>query len=605
MKTKHILYLLLAVFVGTATSCSDFFDQDSDHVTFTDDFRLDNPRDTIYALTGIMSKLSALGDRTILLGEARGDLVSVTTAANADLRAVANFDVNDSNRYNSPKDYYAVINNCNLYISLCDTALSDTHTSNNSVSGKVFMKEYAAVKAFRAWTYLQLVLNYGRVPFVTEPILTKEASEATYPMKDIQEVCTWLINDIAPLAGERRPGLGTIGVIDSRLLYFPIYFLLGDLNLWAGNYQEAALAYYRFLNTENGSAATRPIGLTYYGWANTTWTSFDQAGDWRGQFSREGWWGATGQELITMIPGDSVPSQDNYSQLRNIFNSTSDNDYKPSLVPSQSLRTLSASQVNCVLTPTYDVVYAPSGLSDERAGDLRLMFAWNHSNRTINSNRVEYQTIWKYQTQNIHIYRRVMAYLRMAEALNRAGYPYFAYEILARGVNNQVLADYVLPYCTTQADSAFVNQFNFPYTATSGYIVYDPRVNSSSSYINTIGIHSRGSGWAMENAYYQMPYPEFDPADTVLTAKEYLEKIKSYQIEKVEDMIVDEGALECAFEGTRYYDLLRVALRRGDLDYLASRVATRGGADAEDTALRSKLQSMQNLFLHYQGKIGY
>lgn len=597
MKTKHILYILLAVFVGTATSCSDFFDQDSDHVTFTNDFKLDNPRDTVYALTGIMSKLSTLGDRTVLLGEVRGDLVSVTNAASSDLRDLANFDVDDSNKYNNPKDYYAVINNCNLYIALCDTALNDPHSSNNSATHKVFMKEYAAVKAYRAWTYLQLVLNYGRVPFVTEPILTKEASEANYPMKDIREVCTWLVNDIAPLANERRPGLGNIGNVDSRLLYFPIYFLLGDLNLWAGNYEEAALAYYRFLNTDNGNAATRPIGMFFYGWSRPTWTDADinQAGDWQGMFSRESWWGASGQELISMIPGDSVPSQPNYSQLRNIFNSTSENDYEPSLVPSQSLRTLSASQVNCMLTSTFDVVYAPSGLSEERAGDLRLKYAWKHHNRNVNNKRVEYQTIYKYQTPNVHVYRRVMAYLRMAEALNRAGYPHFAYQILARGVNNQVLADYVLPYCTNQSDSAYVNQFNFPYTATSGYIVYDPRVNSSSLYLNTIGIHSRGSGWAMENAYYQMP------DDTTLTG----DALKQYQIEKVEDMIIDEGALECAFEGTRYYDLLRVALRRNDLSYLASRVASRDGAGAEDAALKAKLMSMQNLFLHYQGKIGY
>ena len=58
----------------------------------------------------------------------------------------------------------------------------------------------------------------------------------------------------------------------------------------------------------------------------------------------------------------------------------------------------------------------------------------------------------------------------------------------------------------------------------------------------------------------------------------------------VEDLIVDEEALELAFEGTRFFDLLRVAHRRGDANYLASRVARR------DPALLGKLQNSKNWY---------
>ena len=122
MKAKYILCLLLMQVAVLFGSCTDFFEQDSDHVQYTDDYRLHEPGDSIYALTGIMNKMQALGDRTILLGELRGDLVDVTANASADLRGIADFDVNDDNAFNSPKDYYAVINNCNLYIARCDTA---------------------------------------------------------------------------------------------------------------------------------------------------------------------------------------------------------------------------------------------------------------------------------------------------------------------------------------------------------------------------------------------------------------------------------------------------------------------------------------------------
>jgi predicted ABC-class ATPase len=174
MKRLKIFLTAICVICGFV-SCSDFFDQDSEHVIFADDGHLNNATDTIYSVTGILNKLQALADRTILLGELRGDLTDVTANASSDLRDVANFNIGDNNIYNAPRDYYAVINNCNYFIAHADTALK------NNRNEYIFMKEYAAVKAIRAWTYLQLVLNYGSVPFVTEPILTKQDSEAQYP----------------------------------------------------------------------------------------------------------------------------------------------------------------------------------------------------------------------------------------------------------------------------------------------------------------------------------------------------------------------------------------------------------------------------------------
>ena len=68
-----------------------------------------------------------------------------------------------------------------------------------------------------------------------------------------------------------------------------------------------------------------------------------------------------------------------------------------------------------------------------------------------------------------------------------------------------------------------------------------------------------------------------------------------YQIEKVEDLIMTEEALELAFEGFRFYDLMRVALRRNDPAYLANRVARRDGV--VNTALLSLLQDSRNWYL--------
>lgn len=584
MKAKYLLYLLITPAVLLFSSCTDFFEQDSDHVQYTDDYKLTEPGDTIYALTGIMNKLQALGDRTILLGELRGDLVDVTANASADLRGIANFDITDDNAFNSPKDYYAVINNCNLYIARCDTAVK------NNRGEYLFKKEYAAVKAYRAWTYLQLALNYGKVPFVTTPITTEEQANAKYETKDLQGICQYFINDLSPLVDVERPGLGVIGSVDSRLLYFPISWLLGDLNLWAGNYKQAALDYYHFIATANGANTYFPVGAQYVAFSNANWNSFEIAS----MSNNESY--SDSRKVVTMIAGDSIPSQGNYSQLRNYFNTSEANNYKVSITPSEGLIALSRSQKYCYMDASLGAkaspIIAPSDLPENKSGDLRLMFTWSTGNGYVNGKHYSRQSINKYNSRNIHIYTRTMVYLRLAEALNRAGYPRFAFQILARGVNNDVLKEYVLPYCHTAADSAFVGQFSFPSTANTGYIVRD--ITSNRSY-NTMGIHSIGSGWTEYNPYYQFPTDSL-ASDTL-----------SYQIEKVEDLIMNENALECSFQGTRFYDLMRVALRRNDPAYLADRVYARNGSGNEATVkatIKKDLYNPKNWYLSFKGQIG-
>ena len=91
--------------LATFTSCDDFFEQNSDDVLYADKEHLNNAVDTIYSVTGILNKMQALADRTILLGEVRGDLVDLTNIASNDLRELAQFNVSDDNMYNSPSDY--------------------------------------------------------------------------------------------------------------------------------------------------------------------------------------------------------------------------------------------------------------------------------------------------------------------------------------------------------------------------------------------------------------------------------------------------------------------------------------------------------------------
>ncbi len=600
MKSRFsFLALGLTLSFGLAfSSCSDFFEIESSHYIDSDKEHLNNATDTIYSMIGILNKLQAIGDRTILLGELRGDLMDVTDVTSADLRDVALFKtLSDDNIYNQPIDYYAIINNCNYFIAHADTALK------NNRNDQIFMSEFAAVKVIRAWTYLQLVTTYGKVPFVTEPILNSEEALLDYPMYDIQQVCDYFLNedDLFSLRNVPLPKYGKIKDLPSEAFYFPIDVVIGDLYLWSHNYLYAAAYYHAYLTTKEGHNFFRPTGISRTRWESkngpVTWDTKKEVnyGEWY-YFFGDGSEKSTpdNSELITIIPidipGDSATAESHNSNLVNVFNSTSENDYKASAKPSQYMIDLSAAQNYCHYYEN-QLSYAPKNLPDYCSGDLRLQSIWSsHDYYVVKANGESYycQYIDKYRTNNIHIYRLGQIYLRFAEAINRAGYPRYAFEILKTGVNSEVLRNTICP--EYRNDSVrLATAFSFP----SSYITF--KAGSSNNNANTLGIHARGCGYTVADTLYAMPHND--------AITDSLAQI-AWQIEKVEDLIVDELALECAFEGIRYYDLMRVALHRDDPTYLDSKIKARRG-EGKDSGIATDLTKKENWFLHWNNQIGY
>lgn len=565
MKRKNIYKFLIAsalplVGLGGFTACTE---ADSDLVSFVEDNKLDMPNDTVYSVIGIVNKLQKVADRTILLGELRGDLTALTENATLDLQAIANFTADASNPYNNARDYYAIIQNCNYFLSTANIGLVKQGRS-------VFEKEYAVVKAYRAWTYLQLAINYGSVPFFTQPLLEEKAAHPELlPFYNVEQLADYFVNDLAPYVDTDLPAYGSIGGLNSSYFYIPVRLVMADFCLWSGRYREAAKYYHDYL-TKQGSI--HPTNSATVEWADIEFSTIYDS--YASQFS------GFSSEILAVIPMETREYDGTVSRLTEIFNSTTRNNYYYQATHSKAYDELSQKQQYTLVyqdpvTLLPDTVYASDTIhysSDIFKGDLRMssIYELRSAPTASSTQNTLRQTCRKYRpTGNndylsfISLYRVQHIYLRYAEALNRAGFPQSAFAVLKYGLWKDNIEKYISE--DERAAAGELISFN-QYTFTRE---------------NTQGIHTRGSGSA--NADTTFVIPAFSTkADSILF---------------VEDRICDEMALETAAEGQRFPDLMRIAMHRNNTAFLAAKVAARNGSANVDATLYDRLINKNNWYL--------
>ncbi len=601
MKTKSILFAALCAGLLGFTSCEDMLTTESTIVMFENDNELNESTDTVYSVLGILQKIQKIADRTVLFGELRGDLTSLNDLASSDLQEISSFTVTNENKYNNPIDYYAVINNCNYYLAHADTA----YKKNNDY---IFRKEYGVVLSYRAWAYLKLAEAYGKVPFITEPLTNgAKADPALYDLLDIREIARKLIPDLIPFVDVDMPNYGQIDTFeDSQYFFIPVRIMLGELCLWAGEgYYEMAASYLHDYLYRVGNYVT--TGYDGIWWTGSRFVSY--------QDGYSPLFGAnSSQQQITFIPMEDEYYDGVTSELDDLFNSTKDNYYFYKATASPAIRELSAAQ-KCIYYDGMEkeiyYVNPDEMTNDLMRGDLRLFSVLSVDNditdEKLSSNyNTEKQTLKKINATKICIFRKDLVYLRLAEALNYAGFPESAFAVLKYGLSNQwweMRDDYISK--EEKAKASAKGFINFPYNGPGdGFYpyVYLSATGSVSSNSNTFGIHSRGCGLAeMDTTYVLNCHPDtlsdryFNMSEGEKVA--YLDSVRAEQQIEVEKLLIDELALETAFEGNRFGDLIRFSMHRGermgcysDNQFLADRVAARNGSEKIDGSLQLKLK---------------
>ena len=395
--------------------------------------------------------------------------------------------------YLKVSDYYHVINSCNAYIAKCDTARKISTGQQKSY----MLQEYAQVQAIRAWVYMQLIYAYGKVPFYKDPKLTTDdinnfISDPNHTMADAKNLADLLGPELEEVYAKLDPedmfpqynNYGDIStgkssfVCHSMRTMFPLDVVLGDLYLLQGNDAACAKAanyYYKYLNTKfcgplecNDYFSTGDViegeddPQYYYDGVPYTERGYSLLG------------GRYRYEAITCIPSNKGRLDGKvFTDINRLFGfeatlrasgsgdeSSSfvslnyrDNGYRRELIPSRGYEALCDSQAyECYLgdrvEPYQELITLPG------VGDARRSWIYQRQSTIgsiFNPRSEQYRLPVGEDTQygklvskqnpgggfsNVYplVYRKSTIWLRYAEAINRAGFPSYAFAILRNGL---------------------------------------------------------------------------------------------------------------------------------------------------------------------------
>ncbi len=571
-KIKLIESLVVVMLLLSFTACKKVFDiKPEDQLDESNAYQ--NVYDADAAVVGIYGKFMGLAEQYVVLNELRADLLDVTTNSDENLRQISTHSVKDNNPYANPRPFYELIINCNDVMEHFQTMVKEKRMTEDQ-----FNQRYSDIVSLRSFLYLQLGIHFGAVPYVTSSLKSVDEvkNAANFPRLPFNVLLDSLIRvtEAVPFKDQYPTGTNlniTVDGYQTQKFYITKKVILGDLYLWKGNYQKAAEYYRQVMETgTQGVVDGRYYSLYKVGWDSNGdidhYISYSRAGDastlvyntqWRIMFEQN--YGTSGfdREWVWVLPFD------------NKFN------------PQNSLiKLFSPVGGQYLVRPSQEVFDLWDGETQRPAqgGSIPYDARKLLSTMTIGGQPVAMKYLYNYIGWNTStalnpllkngkwfLFRQTQLHMRFAEAANRSGKYRLAWGLW----NSGIAGAYPAP---TSDVTNYHNTLNEPYPFN-----FDARNSGSSGvpyyradWYRNIGIRARAN-----------------MTDVAIPAADSLNSIESG--------LIKETALENAFEGTRWPDLLRISLRRNDPSFIADRVYNKliksGISAGAASAARAKLMA--------------
>jgi starch-binding outer membrane protein, SusD/RagB family len=565
--SKKLTAAVVVVFgLAAFTSCKKIVDvEPKDAVDHTQMYR--NVFDADAAVIGVYGKFMNLAKQYVLLNELRADLMDITPNSDSYLRQLSEHNVSVDNPYVNPRPFYEVILDCNDVL-----ANFTAMYQQKKLKAEEYNQRYSDIASIRTWIYLQLGIHFGEIPYVTTPLTQFEDLKlVNVPMLKLSggtgshPLIDTLVRfmESLPYTNDYPSGTTLITAVDgysTTKFYINKNSLLGDLYLWSGQYGKAAAAFRQVMDINGPSGNTEQFYNQYkvssfnnagvsYGNINNT-ASLVYTDGWRYMFER-GQDNPFNYEWIWVLPFDK-----NFAPV-NPFIDMFYTNYQ--VAPSRAAIDNWNKQVQNILTNNVPITSVP--------GDARGWFSYN----TIGGRPVIMKYLYNYMSVNgvvpdplskqgkWFLERATTVHLHYAEAANRDNHSKIAYALVNRGLRDA--------YDSLQPSPWYVDSIGKIYHTYNQSRDVTNQENTLSDPNPVYQFDARQG----DAPGYRMPWYR----NQGIRARANLFAVKlpaTDSVTNVENMIVDESGLELAYEGQRWSDLLRIAIRRNDANFLASKV---------------------------------
>jgi hypothetical protein len=149
MKYSVIISSLLFLSV-MFTSCEKFFDPPQE-LDITEDMLFDDWYEYRSVEMGLYGLQQNLVEQLLILGELRGDLLTITENSDADMIEIYNFNVSRDNKWASPVNFFKLISACNNFIRVLEREHPEVLNPATDVTN--YDRLYGEALCMRAWAY--------------------------------------------------------------------------------------------------------------------------------------------------------------------------------------------------------------------------------------------------------------------------------------------------------------------------------------------------------------------------------------------------------------------------------------------------------------------
>jgi hypothetical protein len=611
-----LLRLCMIILLFTLAGCEKFYEPDLGNAVREDEFFIDQAEYRATAM-GLYALQQELVEQLIVLGELRADLLTINSNASSDLREIHNFNVTPGNKYASPRNFYTLIAASNNFIRKIEHFHPEVLDKDAPVSN--FDKYYGEAWCMRSWAFFNAARIYGEVPYVpvsltsineieeyvNSPKIIMDSVDIIYApdgyyndtirkeepvqledsylnLRSLVDTLTRQLNEKVKSVGvNHRINNGDVSWDVTVWNNYAMDVLMGQMYLTIGDYVKAMEHFESIL-------------YNYEGDNNIKYGMDDK-------FQNNNW-----KNILTGIDPDEhiltlkfAKGDRQQHDLQFLFSNEMSNSYQIKPTPT-CIQYWEASWdgFRLIDDPDQDGEII---LDPERPGEpgdfyrgYNISYAYSRNGVIMNNAEVKEMLENKRTGDNLRV-REAMEdvdTLAFKYLYGKAPFDHDANVIIYRAAGIHLYAAEI--YANWYFQSGF--------TVKPNVIMAEKFLNDGSYQFNPDQLGVRGRVGFDDNDEYITVDNDIiyvrDPITNEVTGTINLQGDLLGKQRYLEEKILEERARELAFEGERFYDLIRVAKRREDNAYLADKVAAKFSGSKADQ-IRMLLMNEKNWYIPF------